>query len=142
MRARYASICSNQIALNEFDHRTKIWIKNILMSIENRFGSSPKTILPRPQAKLEALATSPLSFLHHPTTAMADHAPLVNFLSRLNTGTASEVRAPLKARRAMVMAMGFCPAIWLPRCTGARRFNIELTSWDVGLGLLRATSQI
>ena len=62
MRARYASICSNQIAFNEFDHRTKIWIKNILMSIENRFGSSPKTILPRPQAKLEALATSALSF--------------------------------------------------------------------------------
>ena len=60
----------------------------------------------------------------------------------LLVGTASEVRAPLKARRAMVMAMGFCPAIWLPCCTGARRFNIELTSWDVGLGLLRATSQI
>ena len=53
--------------------------------MENSFGFRRGKHSPAPKPRLEALATSPLSFLHHPTTTMADHAPLVNFLSRLNT---------------------------------------------------------
>ena len=52
---------------------------------------------------------------------------------RARFGTAREVR------RAMGMAMGFCPAIWLPPCTGARADHIELMLRDVGRGSLRAT---
>ena len=53
--------------------------------MENSSGFRRGKHSPAPKPRLEALATSPLSFLHHPTTTMADHAPLVNFLSRLNT---------------------------------------------------------
>ena len=44
-----------------------------------------------------------------------------------------------EVRRAMGMAMGFRPAVWLPPCTGARTDHIELMLRDVGRGSFRAT---
>ena len=73
-------------AFNEFDHQTKIWIKNILDEHREYFGSPPKTTLSRPQAEALWRLLPQLFRSWHPTTIpMAQHAPLVNFLSRLNT---------------------------------------------------------
>ena len=55
---------------------------------------------------------------------------------RARFGTVREVR------RAMGMAMGFRPAVWLPPCTGARADHIELMLRDAGQGSRRATGRL